>query len=71
MGFFKRLDLARRIAIDAGFTDAELAALMRALRKDPALIDDLSNLISSFPHQAGETDARQRSRKSGQAARSK
>ena len=40
MGFFKRLDLARRIAIDAGFTDAELAALMRALRKDPALIDN-------------------------------
>ena len=71
MGFFKRLDLARRIAIDAGFDDDELAALTRALRKDPALIDDLSNLISSFPHQAGETDARQRSRKPGQAARSK
>ena len=41
MGFFKRLDLARRNAIDAGATDDELAALMRALRKDPALIDNL------------------------------
>ena len=43
MGFFKRLDLARRNAIDAGATDDELAALMRALRNDPALIDDLSD----------------------------
>jgi hypothetical protein len=43
MGFFKRLDLARRNAIDAGATDDELAALMRALRKDPVLIDDLSD----------------------------
>ena len=43
MGFYKRLDLARRNAIDAGATDDELAALMRALRKDPALIDDLSD----------------------------
>ena len=43
MGFFKRLDLARRNAIDAGADDDELAALMRALRNDPALIDDLSD----------------------------
>ena len=43
MGFYKRLDLARRNAIDAGVTDGELAALMRALRKDPVLIDDLSD----------------------------
>ena len=43
MGFFKRLDLARRNAIDAGATDDELAALVRALLKDPALIGDLSD----------------------------
>jgi len=43
VSFFKRLDVARRNAIDAGFTDDELAALVRALLKDPALIDDLSD----------------------------
>jgi hypothetical protein len=43
LSFFKRVDLARRNAIDAGADDDELAALMRALRNDPALIDDLSD----------------------------
>jgi hypothetical protein len=53
MGFFKRLDLARRNAIDAGADDDELEALMRALRNDPALIDDLSSCFE-FPAPSGK-----------------
>ena len=55
MGFFKRLDLARRNAIDAGADDDELEALMR----EPSMIlkEDIAD-DSEFPRHRGESHAR-------------